>query len=67
MLIHQESRRRPEVLRNVARVLLRRSDSIADQEQKRRLDRQAFALVQEAIRSQLVADGWQGKSGRGPN
>jgi hypothetical protein len=67
MLYHRESRRDPEVLRNIARILLRRADSTLDREQKRRLDRQAFALVQEATRSQLAAEGWQDRSGRGPN
>jgi hypothetical protein len=66
MLRHRHSRRDPVALRRIARVLLRRSDNIADREHKRRLDRQAFALVQEAMRSQFVADSWQGKSGSGP-
>jgi hypothetical protein len=67
MLYHREPRRDPVALRHIARILLRRGDSIADREQKRRLDRQAFALVQEAMRSQYVADSWQGRSGLGPN
>ena len=66
MLYHRGSRRDPVALRNIARVLLRRADSISDREQKRRLDRKAFALVQEALRSQLAAEGWQDRSGRGP-
>jgi hypothetical protein len=67
MLYHRHSRRDPVALRNIARVLLRRADSISDREQKRRLDRQAYDLVQEAIRLQLAADGRQDKSGAGPN
>ena len=67
MLYHRESRRDPVALRHIARILLSRADNIADREQKRRLDRQAFALVQEAMRSQFVADSWQRKSGGGPN
>ena len=67
MLRHRHSRRDPVALRNIARVLLRRADSVADREQKRRLDRKAYDLVQEAIRLQLAADGGQGKSGGGPN
>jgi hypothetical protein len=67
MRYHRESRRHPVTLRHIARILLRRADNIADREQKRRLDRQAFALVQEAMKLQFVADSWQGKSGDGPN
>ena len=67
MRYHRESRRNPVALRHIARILLRRADNIADREQKRRLDRKAYDLVQEAIRLQLAADGGQGKSGGGPN
>jgi hypothetical protein len=67
MLYHRESRRDPVALRHIARILLSRADNIADREQKRRLDRQAFALVQEAMRSQLAAESWQDRRGRGPN
>jgi hypothetical protein len=67
MLRHRHSRRDPVALRHIARILLRRADNIADREQKRRLDRQAFALVQEAMRSQLAGDSGQDRSGRRPN
>ena len=47
MLRRRYSRRESAALRRMARILLRRADRVGDWEQKRRLDRQAFALVQE--------------------
>ena len=66
MLRNRKTRRHPVVLRHIARTLLRRADSIADHEQKRMLDRQAFALVQVAIQLQLASDSRQGKSSGPP-
>ena len=43
-------------LRHIARILLKRAESVGDREQKRRLDRQAFALVREAMRLQLGSE-----------
>ena len=53
MLRHRHPHRGQAALRRIARVLLRRAESIEDRDQKRRLDWQAFALVQEATRSQF--------------
>ena len=61
MLRNRKYRRHPVVLRHIARILLRRADSIADHEQKRMLDRQAFALIQVAMQLQLATGSRQGK------
>ena len=57
-----EDYQRSTALRSIARVLLRRAETIGDREQKRRLDRQAFALVQEA--TALRPPGLRGKRRR---
>ena len=67
MLRTRNSRQHPVVLRHIARVLLRRAETIQDPEQKRRLDQQAFALVQVAMQLQLARDSRQGKSGGPPS
>jgi hypothetical protein len=47
---------RSVILRRMARVLLERAEKVRDPKQRRRIDQQAFALVQEALRLQLASD-----------
>jgi hypothetical protein len=66
MLRDRKSSRHPVVLRHIAGIPLRRADSIADHEQKRMLDRQAFALIQVAVQLQLATESRRGKSSGRP-